>query len=273
MEELRVDRERVKRKFAEYTNRYDTADEKIRLKIKHTYCVADLCDRIARSLGLSEHDIDISWLIGMLHDVGRFEQLRQYGTFSDAESIDHAAYAVKILFESNTGKDSISDYIDISGIESSTSMTEDINLIRKAILNHNTYRIEEGLDERTKLFCNIIRDADKLDIFRVMCDTPIEEIYSVTRDELINSEVTREVMEAFKKKKAVLRSLKRTPVDNVVSHLALAFELVFSESILISKEQGYVEKLMNFKSDNKKTLEYFKEIRSIINEYYCEAGR
>ena len=233
--------------------------------MKHTYYVADLCDRIAHSLELTQYDIDIAWLIGMLHDVGRFEQLRQYGTFSDADSIDHAVYAAQLLFESGTDKGTISEYIDIEGIENNTKIAEDISLIKTAILNHNTYRIEKGLDERTKLFCNIIRDADKLDIFRVICDTPIEEIYNVTTYELMNSEVTEEVMEAFKEKHAVLRSLKRTPIDNIVSHLALVFELVFPESIVIAKEQGYVEKLMNFKSDNKKTLEQFEEIRNIVD--------
>ena len=268
MEELKIDRKRVKCKFAEYADNYDITDEKIRLKVEHTYYVADLSDRIAHSLELSEHDIDMAWLIGMLHDVGRFEQIRKYGTFSDAESIDHAAYAVKLLFGSGTDEGRISDYIDIEDIENNTDMVEDVSIIKSAVLNHNTYRIKEGLDMRTQLFCNIVRDADKLDIFRVICDTPIEEIYDVTTDELMNSETTEEVMEAFRKKHAVLRSLKKTPVDNIVSHLALVFELVFHESIVIAKEQGYVEKLMNFKSDNERTLKQFEEIRSIIQEYY-----
>ena len=58
---------------------YTTAsDEKIKLKIDHTYRVAGLCQRIAESLGLSEPDVDIAWLLGMLHDIGRFEQIRRF---------------------------------------------------------------------------------------------------------------------------------------------------------------------------------------------------
>ncbi len=270
MEELKIDRERIKHKFAEYTKHYDIKDEKIRLKVKHTYYVADLSDRIAHSLELSKHDIDMAWLIGMLHDVGRFEQIRKYGTFSDAESIDHAVYAVKLLFGSGVDEGKICDYIDMDGVDNNISMAEDISIIKSAVLNHNTYRIEKGLDKRTQLFCNIVRDADKLDIFRVICDTPIEEIYNVTTDEFMNSEVTEKVMEAFKEKCAILRSLKKTPVDNIVSHLALVFELVFPESIIIAKEQGYVKKLMNFKSNNEKTLKQFEEIRSIMQEIIAD---
>ena len=57
----------------------------------------------------------MAWLIGILHDVGRFEQIRRFGTFSDADSIDHAHYAVNILFDDGKLKDYlISDNPDIS---------------------------------------------------------------------------------------------------------------------------------------------------------------
>ena len=52
-----IDRERVKQAFQEYTGRYDIHDEKIRLKVEHTYRVADISEQIAEKLGLSEEDI------------------------------------------------------------------------------------------------------------------------------------------------------------------------------------------------------------------------
>ena len=85
-----MDCQKVLDAFAEYTGHYDCSDGKIKLKIDHTYRVAGLCRRIASSLGLNDAEAGLAWVIGMLHDIGRFEQLRKYGTFSDAESIDHA---------------------------------------------------------------------------------------------------------------------------------------------------------------------------------------
>ena len=84
-----IDRERVKQAFQEYTGTYDIHDEKIRLKVEHTYRVADISEQIAEKLGLSEEDIALAWLIGMLHDIGRFEQLRRFHTFVDSQSIMH----------------------------------------------------------------------------------------------------------------------------------------------------------------------------------------
>lgn len=44
-----------------------------------------------------KEDIDLAWLIGILHDIGRFEQLRRYQTFFDYRSMDHAKYGVHVL--------------------------------------------------------------------------------------------------------------------------------------------------------------------------------
>ena len=93
---MKVERERVRETFREYTDAYDATDEKIKLKIDHTYRVAELCERIAKAERMEKTEVDLAWLLGMLHDVGRFEQLRRYGTFSDADSID-LSISMKII--------------------------------------------------------------------------------------------------------------------------------------------------------------------------------
>lgn len=116
-----IDRERVKQAFQEYTGRYDIHDEKIRLKVEHTYRVADISEQIAEKLGLSEEDIALAWLIGMLHDIGRFEQLRRFHTFVDSQSIDHSHFGVELLFQDGL----LARFVDNS--------SENEELIKKAI--------------------------------------------------------------------------------------------------------------------------------------------
>lgn len=257
-----VDRENVKKTFAEYVSHYDSSDGKIKLKIDHTYRVAKLCEQLAKSIGLSKEETDIAWLLGMLHDVGRFEQLRQYGTFVDADSINHAHYAVKLLFDD--GK--IHDYISIN------EENGYYDIIRTAIWNHSAYRVEEGISEQTKMFCDILRDADKIDILKVNNDVPMEVIYSVSTEELQNAVVTPEVMEQFFEKHAILRTTKRTCIDNVVGHIALVFELVYAESARIVQRQGYLEKLLDFKSENPVTQKQFDKLRKCMTEYLLFKG-
>ena len=251
---MSVDKQKAKNAFAQYVRNYNTSDEKIRLKIEHTYKVCGLCEIIAKDIGLSDEEIDIAWLIGLLHDIGRFEQVRKYGTFSDAQSIDHAVYGAQILFDD--GK--IRDYILDSSIDS---------LIRTAIETHSLYKLPDNLDEHTKMFCDIIRDADKIDIMRVNVETPLEEIYNVSSKDLMNSPITPEVMQSFYEEHATLRSLKKTPIDNLVGHISLVYELVYPISTRLVHEQGFLEKMMSFESDNPQTREQFSQIRAHITEF------
>lgn len=276
---MTIDRKKVKNVFKKYTDNYDISDEKIKLKVDHTYRVAALSERIARSLGLGDDDTNLAWLIGMLHDIGRFEQLKNYGTFSDAESIDHAHYGVELLFEDgliekfaseNAAKDLKETAVKSENKEKETKEISELDILRTAIWNHSAYRVEEGLTDRVKMFCNIIRDADKIDILKVNYDVTLEVIYDVTTEELKNSGVTDEVMKAFMEHHAVLRSLKKTPIDNLVGHAALVFELVYNESFKIVKEQGYIEKMLSYVSDNQDTVKKFEIMRNDMNKFLAE---
>lgn len=94
-----INRKAVLNAFAGYMHYYDPSDGKIKLKIDHTYRVAALCEKIADSVGLTGEDKDVAWLLGMLHDIGRFEQIRCFGTFNDGMSVDHAELGADILFD------------------------------------------------------------------------------------------------------------------------------------------------------------------------------
>ena len=289
---MKINREHIKKTFQEYTDRYDSTNPKIKLKIDHTYRVANLCEQIAQSLELSAAEVDLAWLSGMLHDVGRFEQLRRYNTFSDAQSIDHARFAVELLYDDGL----IADYVpEISTTElvadartwrsmgganeSPTAQSEDIPLsdilqtLRIAIGEHSAYRIQKGLDERTRMFCQILRDADKVDIFRVICDTPMEEVYGFQTKDILRSAITPEVMQAFYEHHAVLRKLKKCPADYIVAHGSLTFELVYPESLRIAKEQGYLKQMMSFQSENPDTAEIFEDLRKDLNGYLEERSK
>lgn len=277
-----INRENVINAFAEYVRNYDPSDEKIKLKIDHTYRVAGLCQRIAESLGLSEPDVDIAWLLGMLHDIGRFEQIRCFGTFNDVQSVDHAEFGADLLFKEGLIRKFAEGYYEEcelarSGNEEAEQIiknnehhNKDTGLIEMAIRQHNKYRVKEDLTERQRMFCDILRDADKVDIFKVNADIPMEIIYDVTTEELKNGVITKEVLESFYKKETVLKSVRRSAVDNIVGHISLLFELVYKESYRQAKEQGYVYKLLDFKSDVPEVNAEFDDMRKYVDEFLME---
>lgn len=277
-----INRKNVINAFAEYVRNYDPSDEKIKLKIDHTYRVAGLCQRIAESLGLSEPDVDIAWLLGMLHDIGRFEQIRRFGTFNDVQSVDHAEFVADLLFKEGLIRKFAEGYYeecelaepenqeDEQIIKNNEHHNKDTGLLEMAIRQHNKYRVKEDLTERQRMFCDILRDADKVDIFKVNADIPMEIIYDVTTEELKNGVITKEVLESFYKKETVLKSVRRSAVDHIVGHISLLFELVYKESYRQAKEQGYVYKLLNFKSDVPEVNAEFDDMRKYVDEFLME---
>lgn len=249
-----IEKTRVRKVFKDYVKGYNEKDPKIALKISHTYRVADMCEEIAESLDLTKEEQRLSWLLGMLHDIGRFEQVRIFNTFVDSQSVDHAEFGADILFKQRM----IEEFID--------DRSQD-KLIEAAIRNHNKFRIDESVTGKGLVLSEILRDADKIDILRVNIDTPMEDIYNTTTEILLNSDVSPEVMEQVRNRQCITREVRKTPVDHLIGHLALCFELVFPRSRKFVIEQGYLEKLCNFPTKNLKTRECIKETKEYVLDF------
>lgn len=304
---MKIDRQHVQDVFGKYTDAYDSKDPKIALKIEHTYHVAEVADQVAHSLGLSQEDCDLAWILGMLHDVGRFEQVRRYGTFVDSQSIAHALMSCQVLFPEDYGVEesvframpnghfgSLSDYL-IAGDGTNDDETEvgmegcaDDNkvdaalderldgkrkvesdewrhIIKLAISVHSALRIPDDISEREAMFCNILRDADKVDIFRVNVETPLTDIINTTEEEIRTSCVTADVMPAILEHHVVPRDRKFTAADHIVSHCCLAFELVYKKSREIAVEQGYLKTLTEYVSENPETNQVMDKLREQLS--------
>ena len=258
---MKISKESVLNEFNSYVDEYDTSDDMIRLKSVHTLKVASNCEEIGRSLNLSEEEVDLCWLIGMCHDIARFRQYTEYRTFNDRESIDHAVTGCEILFDEGL----IDRFVDgkcVTGHE--------LTLVDKAIRYHSLYKLPDDLTEEELMYCNIIRDADKVDIFRVSVEEPINGIYSSTREELLNSEITPEVLEAFYEHHAVLRNLRKNMLDVKVGHVSLAFELVYDRSKELAVTQGYIFRIIEADYTKEATLKQVAEIQSELKKYLSD---
>lgn len=226
-----MDRKRAEQAFKIYADNYDTSDIKITLKINHTYRVAAIADRIAVSVGA---DRDFAWFTGLMHDIGRFEQLTRYGTFKDAKSIDHAELGADILFKGDDPLIKIfSDDMKIAGW---------MEIAETAIRLHNKLTLPEDMDKQTRLYTTILRDADKCDIFRVLTEPPYDERNKRAGNSSLPAR--DEVMNCIKKHRCVPRNFERTEFEALLSQCCMAFELEYPESRKIVAEQGYLKKLL-----------------------------
>ncbi len=230
-----IDREIAREAFYAYTSRYDSGNTMIRLKVEHTFRVADNCERIALSLGMEPESVTFAWLTGLLHDIGRFEQVRRYQTFIDSVSVDHAEFGADLLFREGLIREFHTE--DLS--------EEELSMLETAIRLHNKLNLPEDLEERTRLFCNLIRDADKADIFRVIWELPFGERIGSGRDFFTEAEEAgREVMDCVKEHRCVPRNIRKSRFEGHISHCCLAFETVFEETRRIIREQGFLDRLL-----------------------------
>ena len=92
-----MDYNSAKEVFEQYLDGYDRENDKVRLKIVHTYGVVTQSMEIARRMRLPSEDIELARIIALLHEIGRFEQLRRFDSFQP-DTMDHALYGVEILF-------------------------------------------------------------------------------------------------------------------------------------------------------------------------------
>lgn len=253
-----IDIEKAKNSFNKFLEGYNGQDRLgFQLKVVHTYHVVDIAENIAAKLNLSDEDIGLAKLIALLHDIGRFEEIKYTSRF-DSAVFDHASCGVKMLFEDGLIRSFIGD----------NNFDE---IIKTAIANHSRKEIRYGLDKRCLLHAKIIRDADKLDNFRVKRDEKAEAIFLgrvKSAKDLENSTISNKVFEAVKSRKSVDIHDRITPLDYWICVLAFVFDLNFKESYEIMKANRYVDCLIDkFNYQDTETKKRMEEIRNIINDF------
>ena len=221
-----MDKQKARLAFKNYVANYDTKNIGIALKIAHTYRVADIAERISQTVNGSNPEF--VWLLGLLHDIGRFEQLTRFGTFKDAFSVDHAELGADILFNDGLIKNFPVDDFDKSIIET-------------AIRLHNKLKIPDDLTSETKTYANILRDADKADIFRVLTEPPYD------KRELKKLTVRKEILQCVREHRCVPRAaVEVNELESLVIQCCMAFELTYTKTKEIVSEQGYLKKLLSY---------------------------
>lgn len=249
---MEIDIKKAEAEFLNYVSKYDTDNYWIKLKREHSLRVMNISKQIATLLELSDEDIKIATLIGLLHDIARFEQYKQYNTFVDLDSLDHGDYGVEIL-----NKD-IRNYIKDDKYD---------NIIKTAIKNHNKFKIQDGLKQKEEMFCKIIRDADKIDIFYEAID-----LFWIDEEEQINSSILdKNIYEEFKNLNLIDRrkfKYDRKGVNSVVELIAFIFDMNYDVSLNILKQNKYIDKILDrFSFNNIETKEQIENIRKIVDKY------
>lgn len=256
-----MDFDSAKQAFEKYLDGYDRENDKVRLKIVHTYGVVEQSVAIAGRLGLSEEDKELAGIIALLHDIGRFEQLRRFDSFQP-DTMDHASYGVELLF----GEPGMIRRF----------VPEDTwdDVIRTAIARHSDFALEGISDERKLMHARIIRDADKLDNCRVKLEDDFEAFLGVPAEKVSSSVITGKVREDALAGRSILSSDRVTPMDYWVSYLVYFYDLNYRASLDIVEENDYVRRLIHrIPYLDPETERVMEELESRLVKYVSEAKK
>lgn len=220
------------------------------IKKEHSLRVADIALLLSDKLEWADDDKKLTFLIGILHDIGRFSQMLEFNTFSDEKSVDHAERAITVIKESG-----LLETLDISNKEP----------VFAAILNHNKFKIQEELTGQQLLHSKLIRDADKLDIYRVLAD------YYSKRNGDINHTLTWELQKGTVVSPAVAKEIlsgKMVSKKNLVSEidvkimqLSWVYDLNFRPTFEYLMKHRYLENVYNSMPKNDLVIEIYRKIK------------
>jgi len=240
--------------FNTYYNSFRNLSEEdtknFKIKKDHSFRVAGLAIMLADDLNMNDDEKRLAYFIGLFHDIGRFSQLSKFGTFHDAKSVDHAEYSVKVLDETGI--------IKLVGIENE-------KIIKTAILNHNKLKIEKRLSEKEFLHSKILRDADKLDILKVLTDyytiNNSSPNHTLTWELPVGQEVSKSVGKEILAGKLVSKKNVVSEIDVKVMQMSWVFDLNFKVSFEYLLQKRFIEKIYNSLPKNDLVIEIYKQVK------------
>jgi hypothetical protein len=245
--------------FSEYCDSFSSSldeDQKnFAVKRKHTDDVRANILLIAEDLELDDRRTRLAEAVALFHDVGRFPQYQQYKTFQDSISVNHATLGATVLIENSV----------LRGLPK-----EEQDQIVRAVTLHNVLAIPGELDRDLLQLVKMIRDADKLDIWRVFL-----EFYSLPAKDKPTAvalglpdvpEYSPEVLTQLHQRKLVLLSSLKTLSDFKLLQLAWIFDLNFTASFRVVAQRSYIDRFALTLPKTNDIADAVDAVREYLNE-------
>lgn len=241
--------------FIEYAESYMTGEKEndfsITLKKEHSIFVADYCRNIAELEKLNSTQINFIYSAGLLHDVGRFEQYKIYKTFHDASSVDHGDLGTEILQSSE-----FKSYFDY----------KEFPVLLYAVTHHNKKDFPKTDDYR-EYVTRIVRDADKLDIFRVITEVLDSENSGTLTHHLPDiDEYSDDIIDDILEGRQVSYTRRKTCNDVRLTILNWIQDLSFGYSFAHIAEKKYVSVICSSLPNTPRIMQVINHINSFIEK-------
>ena len=221
--------------FQDYVAGFQSPDGKLspmqQLKLEHSRRVHDCAAEIVAELGWSPDQTLHAQTAALLHDIGRFPQYQEYGTYQDGVSLNHGIKGADILrgWRTRFREEGLS-----------------LERILPAVEFHNRPALPEGLASEEESLLRLVRDADKLDIFEVVHDgaTHPESLYTeLTTWVDMQAPVSEAVLECARERRPIRYADIHSLGDMLVAQLSWVYDLNYPPSFRIMRRRNTFSRL------------------------------
>ena len=234
----------------------DAGLQNIVLKEEHTRRVCEEIVDIGRQLGLPNDELRLAEVIALFHDIGRFEQYARYKTFVDRQSEDHAELGVKILKRFGV----------LDHCEEATK-----KLIFRTIQYHNRAALPRTETKTCLFFAKLLRDADKMDIWRVVTDYYRQkegERNSALELDLPDTPTFSEaVYQDLINKRIVDANYIKTLNDFKLLQIGWIFDINFEPTLRAICARGYLKTIRDVLPQSRKIDDVFSIVHAYIEGF------
>ncbi len=239
--------------YADNYGQGEYIDANLKLKYDHSWRVCGETKYLAGELELNENQSRIAYAIALFHDVGRFPQFIRYQTYHDPRSVNHCLLSLQVLAEHHV----------LDDIEPTEK-----RIIEKAIEYHGIKELPGDLDDDLLLYCRLIRDADKIDIYHVVLTGYAEYLKN---PEKFDREIelpdepwyTPQIYQAVLAGEKVDYARLQTLNDMKLLQLGWVYDMNFPATIRRIESRGHFDKILAGLPDN----DEIRRLRIVLHEY------
>ena len=241
--------------FLNYTDSFFSGniefDKNLLLKKEHSLSVQGECRQLAEFEKFSPRMAALIEISGLFHDIGRFEQIRDFNTFVDCKSVDHGDLGCEVLIKTNM----------LAALPE-----KDQNIVIASTKNHNKRTLAKGFDEETLLVLKAVRDADKLDILRILLNeyakSELDETVVLHLEE--SEDISPKVMAHLERGENPDIADFRTLTDFKLAQLAWIYDLNYKYSLHEFKNRKFYEQAISHLPDSPRINKMHKQMNNYL---------
>jgi hypothetical protein len=240
---------------ASYLASRSSYTEDIRSKYGHSFRVAENCIAIGTSLNFSAKQLLVAQLSGLLHDIGRFSQLKEYNTYIDLKSVDHGSLGV-IAIKKHAVLHALEERIR--------------EIMYTAIVNHNKMTIDPAITGEKKLFVQLLRDADKLDIFNMLTEYYSNNAPDKGKNLILDlpdlPEISMDVCNDLLAGHIVQSKNLKTLNDFKILKLGWVYDINFPKTYQIIREKNYLQIIYDSLPHTDITRRIYNQVKTYLDK-------